>query len=446
MVQVADGGGGGGNAGPQERKLFQAYQARLETLEGAAQSWTDGADLLAAVAHALGAQAGQLETSFGPNNPTGKAAAERYRQVQAKVKTRAEEMSTASGALKHSHQGLVAAQADYDALPPVTTNPNEPQTDMERLLDPGGGLKQAKYDGERAEREKAAGVALTKLDTHFEKSAKDLRTVAGDAPTKSGGGGGGGEGSGGSSPLSGRQGGGPHVVSGTPTGGGGGGKDHDPGVVVTDHGPRGPRDDGNPGNGTTTTTGNTVPIGGTLAGGSTDGNYGGSTSGGSYGGGSTATPTSGSGAGVTSAMGAGVVSGAGAIAASRGGVAGGARVPGAAAGSSGAIGRSSSTAARGAIGRSGTAVPGQGSTAARSGGAGGRGAAGGRGGVGAGQGQAGKNGGRGGAGSRGRGGMGAGQGGRGGKKDEKDVTQEHLAFADEESWLDDEGANDSVID
>ena len=33
-----------------------------------------------------------------------------------------------------------------------------------------------------------------------------------------------------------------------------------------------------------------------------------------------------------------------------------------------------------------------------------------------------------------------------GKKDEKDVTQEHLAFADEESWLDDEGANDSVID
>jgi hypothetical protein len=37
-----------------------------------------------------------------------------------------------------------------------------------------------------------------------------------------------------------------------------------------------------------------------------------------------------------------------------------------------------------------------------------------------------------------------GQGGR--KKDEKDLTQEHLAFADEESWLDDEGATDSVID
>ena len=58
---------------------------------------------------------------------------------------------------------------------------------------------------------------------------------------------------------------------------------------------------------------------------------------------------------------------------------------------------------------------------------------------------AGKNGGRGGAGARGRGAMAAGQTGRG-KKDEEDVTQEHLAFADEESWLDDEGANDSVID
>ena len=143
--------------------------------------------LLTLVANALGAQAGQLETSFGPNNPTGKAAADRYREVQAKVKKRADEMTTASTALTHSRAGLVAAQADYDALPPVTTNPNEPQTDLERLMDPGGSLKQAKYDGERAEREKAAGVALTKLDTHFEKSAKDLRTVAGDAPSKNGG-------------------------------------------------------------------------------------------------------------------------------------------------------------------------------------------------------------------------------------------------------------------
>ena len=58
-------------------------------------------------------------------------------------------------------------------------------------MDPGGGLKQAKYDGERAEREKAAGAALTKLDTHFEKSATDLRTVAGDRPSDGGGGGGG---------------------------------------------------------------------------------------------------------------------------------------------------------------------------------------------------------------------------------------------------------------
>ena len=57
--------------------------------------------------------------------------------MQAKVKKRAEEMSTASGALKHSQDGLVAAQADYDALPPVTTNPHEPQTDLERLHGPG---------------------------------------------------------------------------------------------------------------------------------------------------------------------------------------------------------------------------------------------------------------------------------------------------------------------
>ena len=89
-------------------------------------------------------------------------------------------------------------------------------------------------------------------------------------------------------------------------------------------------------------------------------------------------------------------------------------------------------------------VPGQDSTAGRSGAGSWRGRWPWR--AGAGQTQAGKNGGRGGAGSRGRGAVGrAGQTGRG-KKDEEDVTQEHLAFADEESWLDDEGANDSVID
>ena len=95
--------------------------------------------------------------------------------------------------------------------------------------------------------------------------------------------------------------------------------------MITDQGPRGPRDDGDPGThahddhdparyrsaarspaaaptATTAARPPAVPTGG-----------------------STATPTSGSGAGVTSAMGAGVVSGAGAIAASRGGVAGGTR-------------------------------------------------------------------------------------------------------------------------
>ena len=81
MVQAADGGGGGGNAGPHELKLIQAYRANLESLTKAAQSWTAGADLLNAVARALDSQAGQLETSFGPNNPTGKAAAGRYREV-----------------------------------------------------------------------------------------------------------------------------------------------------------------------------------------------------------------------------------------------------------------------------------------------------------------------------------------------------------------------------
>ncbi|RYP87228.1 hypothetical protein EKO23_06360 [Nocardioides guangzhouensis] len=438
------GGGGGGAAGPQEQKLLQAFSANLDAVDAAAASWSLGADLLRGVARKLTSQAAQLETSFGPNNPTGAAAAERYREVQKKVDQRASEMTTAANALTTTSTGLRAAQADYDRLPKVTTNPNAPQTDLERLMDPGGSLRQAQHDSEVAAREKAAGAALTKLDTHFEKSASDLRTVAGDPPSRSSGGGGGG-GTGGTSPLV-RSGGGGTVDAG-PGGRPDGGRDDGPRYEVGPKDPKGPRDDGNPGEPTPTGP-RTVPVGGNLAGGS--GTYQPGASGGSsYAPGSTATPVSGSGAAAGSALGAGVVSGAGAIAASRGGMPASMRPVTGAPGASGAIGRSSGSAAsRGAIGRSGSMVPGQGGTASRTGGTtGGRGAAGGRGTTVPGQGQAAGKGGRSGAGGRGgRGPAAAGQGGRAGKKDEKDVAREHLAFADEESWLDDEGATDSVID
>ena len=105
-------------------------------LEGAATVVVARApQLLTAVANALGAQAGQLETSFGPNNPTGKAAAERYREVQAKVKKRAEEMTTASGALKHSHDGLVAAQ---DRLRRASAGHHQPPRAPDRPGAPDG--------------------------------------------------------------------------------------------------------------------------------------------------------------------------------------------------------------------------------------------------------------------------------------------------------------------
>ena len=441
-MQVADGGGGGHAAGPQEQKLLQAYSANIAALDAAATSWTKGSQLLNVVAQRLEAQAAQLETSFGTNNPTGTEAARRYREVRAEVDKRAGEMTTAANALKHSSAGLTAAQGDYDKLPPVTTNPHAPQTDLERLMDPGGTLRRAQYDGEVAAREQAAGVALTKLDTHFEKSAEDLRTVAGDRPTDRSGGGGGGD-TGGGSPLVRTSGGGTVTPgpSGSPSGGDDGPRHH-----AVSPGPYDARDDGNPGQPTPRGTG-TVPYG-TLAGGT--GHYEQNASGGStYTPGSSATPVSGSGAAAGSALGAGVISGAGAIAASRGGVTPGIRPVAAAPGSSGAIGRSTTTgASRGALGRPGTMVPGQGGAAARATGTtAGRGA-GGRGSMVSGQGQgAGKGGGRSGAGGRGgRGAVGAGQGGRAGKKDEKDVTQDHLAFADEESWLDDEGAADAVID
>ena len=447
-MQDAGGGGGAGNAGPQERKLIQAFSANLETLDASVSSWSGGAAMLQNVARRLGQQADQLETTFGKDNPTGMAAAQRYREVQAKVTKRESEMRTASQALAHTRAGLVAAQDDYGKLPPVTTNPDAPQTDLERLMDPGGTLKKAAYDSERQQREAAASAALARLDTHFEKSAEDLRTVAGDRPTDRSSGGGGGETGGGSTPLGHRT--SSATISGVPTGTGGGDPRH-PGPTDGggDPGPRdpGPRDPGPTTGGPdypgTTTGGNP---GGGLAGGG--GNYepAAGTSGG-YTGGSTATPTSGSGTAAASAVGAGAVSGAGAIAASRGGVSG-VRPVAAPGTSAGAIGRSSTTASRGAIGRSGSMMPGQGN-AARTGSAGRAGSAGARGAMAPGQGQnaksAGRSGGRSGSGGRGgRGDVAPGQGGR--KKDEKDLAQEHLAFADEESWLDDEGATDSVID
>jgi hypothetical protein len=463
---ASDGGGGNPYAGPHELRLRKVITARSETVRSAASAWTDGATKLAAVAKVLKQQADQIELAY--EGDTGREASARYLEVRETVLKRQEEMTTAATSLTQSADAIDDAQTAYHGLPGVMSPPGEftpsgnPITDT--VLKGRHAAEQAGHDVSVANRENQARQAMSELDQSFGTSAELMGEVAGEKPPVHDSAG---EPSGGRTPIT--TGTGPskprgHGLVGTTDGA------DDPGTtrpddttgtghVDTDVTPTGSDDDDNVGNVSggdpIPHPGDPLPPRGGPAGGPTGSPVGG--------------PIGGPGAvGTGAVLGAGAVSGAGAIAASRGTSA--SVRPVATPGSSGAIGRSASQAARGTLGRSmvpGQMVPGQQGAPGRSGTAGRAGSRGiapsqqGWGQQGSGQqgsataGRAGARGTAGGRGAPGSGGSTTGRkgplsaaatGGRQGKRDEEREGREGMVFDEEQSWLDDDSSGDAVID
>ena len=469
MTNASSGGGGAGFdfAGPNDRLLHNLLFSSVDPIDTAISDWQEGLESINMASRELTTLQARLRVLFGRGQQdAGQAAADAYGRVDSVLAPRRQHMTEAIAALRESKGAILSAQSRYAAVPGVTIDPTKPQNDAEKLLDPGGTLQMAAYHEQRNAREAAATKIVHDTDAKIRDSDLVFRRIAGipddeEWPPKQRGSGRGEEVT--SGPLThGRQG-TPHSVRPVST---------TAPSTTTSPPPQStqPVPPPNP----QTTIGGQLPTAdpgpttnGTLLGGPVpstspipDLSTGSSPSGAPI-------PTSsagpgsgpGVGTGVATAVGSGVAGGVGSVAASRPGALPRAVVPG----QSGTIGRPStaSAATRGAIGGRGAMTPGQqvsprsgtGSTGARTPGATGARAAG-RSGMVPGQG-AGSRGGsasgsRSGSASGGRtgraGSMAPGTGGARRGKDANESDTDHLVWADEESWLDEEDATTPVID
>lgn len=412
------------DAGPLERKLYDAVRANLGNVATARSDWDAGATKLDEVAKLLEGQAEQLQLSYGnTEGSTGYAASQAYLRLAKVVRKRQTEMTNVAEGLGLAGTAVVSGRDSYRALSPLplkgsqistTGTPDAQQAQID--------AQDAQRAQAIAQREKAASAALKALDSDYQTAAekmgapRPLEVPTTDTSSGSSSTVGTSTGTGTTKPRSG-------VITSIPV---------DPvrpptGTTTTTPTETGPEPTlvvpvtEHPGGHLENPATNPAPTNPTLT--PVNSGSGGSTS-------------IGGGAGTVAAAGAAVVSGAGSVLASRGVTPSGV-VPG---GSTGQIGKSSTTAARGALGRGGTGVlPGQGGTPGQRGAAGGRPAA--RGVV---PGANGQTAGR--AGGRKAPLAASATGGRGGKRDGDDQGRDHFEYDDSQSWLDDDTTGDAVID
>ena len=442
-------------SGPQVERLRSGVAgAQRGLVDTAHAEWAKGAVLLSAVAESLNSSAPHIEGQIGKS---GKAAAEAFTAVSAKVQHRANQMSAASDALMAASNALKQAEAVRDhinAHPPADPGPRPTATpgmdqspeDINKMR--AWSAKKSASDSTSSDHETRARIAADNMDTVYQGSTETMKKVHGEPdpppPVKEGQGGGGSGGTtpsgGGSAPPAG--GGGKHTIGPTTTGPS---AHYDPNTSVhwDPHNPGPHGGGGGGGGGNDTTVDPWLPPGSEQGGGTTGpSTIGAVPGGGSVSTGSPSSPGLGAPAGVAGALGGGVMGG-------MTGVSGAVRGPsvvstgGGAAGSGGArsIGSTSRTGATGsALGRGSSAGTAGSPTGARAGG-GARSAGGGSRGAGGGTRGAGKAGSRGSSGGRGT--AGGGQGGKNKKDPKKKGTD---FFEEEQDWIDDEGAAPGVID
>lgn len=406
------------DAGPAEKKLYNALLVSFGDLGLAQYDWTDGASELGTVAKLLEDQAEELQVAYGSEEgTTGYAASRAYLQLAKVVRKRETEMTNVSGGLYDATIAVVNARDSYRQLsPPLPLDGSElPATATPEERTAASADRQTAINQRNAK----AATALTTLDADYQKAAEKMGAPKPDTIPETGG-------SGPATPVG--------------TGPGSSGALY-PGVISTPppvtelppttptptpHPPVGPVGPGlvittpvETGNGELSGSEPTVPTG-------TLGNHG-------------TGHATGGGMGAASALGAGAISGVGSVMGTRG--LSGPRTIGTS--STGQIGKSGTSASRGTLGRTGVAPGQSGQTGTKGGKAGGRGA--GRGVVpGSATGQTkGRAGGRGGKGPL----ASSGTGGRNGKRGEKgEESLEHFEYDDSQSWLDDDATSKPVID
>ncbi|MEU4418848.1 hypothetical protein, partial [Nocardia salmonicida] len=161
------------DAGPAEKKLYDAVMANFGDLGLAQYDWTSGATELADVAKLLEDQAAELQLAYGSEEgTTGYAASRAYLHLASVVRKRETEMTNVSTGIYDATLAVVNARDSYRQLsPPLPLKGSElPATATPEERTAASADRQAAI----SQRNAKAQSALTALDADYQKAAEKM--------------------------------------------------------------------------------------------------------------------------------------------------------------------------------------------------------------------------------------------------------------------------------
>ncbi len=172
-------------SGPQQERLRSMLQgANKQLIQAAYQEWRAGSELLLAVSTTLHGAAPRIQDQFGR---TGPAAARAFGTVAGKVAERSSQMSAAGDALVAALDVIAEAERlrdRFDAAPltePSRPTPSPgPSTPEDVAARKQYDSRKAGYDAAHADREAQAAATADRMDLVFADSTQTMKRIHGD--------------------------------------------------------------------------------------------------------------------------------------------------------------------------------------------------------------------------------------------------------------------------
>jgi len=166
--------------GPNERELLKVLNASYTAVTNAQKAWESGRSALDTVKTELKNGIEGLKDELG--GKTRDAAIAKFDGMRTRVDDHQASLVLGRDALSIAATAIDKAQKDYNSLPGIIPEPGKLAPDASDADVIVNAKKQANASKSVADRETAAGTALTSLNTSLDTSISKMREARGDAP------------------------------------------------------------------------------------------------------------------------------------------------------------------------------------------------------------------------------------------------------------------------
>jgi len=166
--------------GPNERELLKVLNASYTAVTNAHKAWENGRSALDTVKAELKNGIDGLDEELG--GKTRRAAIAKFNGMQTRVEEHQASLVLGRDALSIAATAIDKAQKDYNSLPGIIPEPEKLPADADDADTIVYAKRQANASRSVADRETAAGTALTSLNTSLDTSITKMREARGDAP------------------------------------------------------------------------------------------------------------------------------------------------------------------------------------------------------------------------------------------------------------------------